>query len=690
MRTSNLHTLDRPTTALSSSEGRGFSIWILWAFLLFIGILMMSVPAYLVQRQSGSHAVTLKVASRFQATASNMKSEAVLAAVGTPGSLDRMDQQRQSLMKDIGLLRGGGFDEPSDSYPVMALAPYSSIPLTALTGDFQKFTQSVQPMLGASDALSQAAEAEAGLSKIVTNIRRLSPRINSSTRLMQGEWGNALRPVLQDLTRKELDGMGAVFSPSEGGKVLAKQWSDLFAQRARDAKTLSDVAQKDLSLSQTEREWLKELASQSATLSKYAQQLVATNDIRLKVRDSITPVRNAADALQASANKLVSGVSSLGKTGGSMAYIFYAGILISLIGLIGTVRTLWSMGYERWRIQQENMKGVALYQSVEKLTRDLRKITNLETSEEKVPQSPDSPIFPLLSMINQALVGRSEAAGFVEDNARDLQKILFDVDQVTAAAGNNVVYGKDILSALSSSVKSQALDLAGSHEKIDNTIEQVSGLVRFSHKSDSLAQEASWRMTSLRENTQSMAKRIKRLGENTQSIHVSSDTIKDMTRRIKVLALNLAIEAAGSGEHGKIFATLANELERLAQNAEDATKDIESQIQIIQADAKDTVDSVETGIGDVVEITKLSSESFGVLKEQQRALEFLQSDLQLTLSSIHQSAIALSTDGEKAQEVSQKIEGLDDDMQRIRSRTAEMRSVLKSSSTWLSNLGRRI
>ena len=104
-------------------------------------------------------------------------------------------------------------------------------------------------------------------------------------------------------------------------------------------------------------------------------------------------------------------------------------------------------------------------------------------------------------------------------------------------------------------------------------------------------------------------KRIKRLGERSQEISSIVNLINSIAERTHILALNASIHAASTGEAGKGFVVIADEVQRLAENAREATGLIASLVNNIQAETGETVTIMNNVISEVVSGTKLATEA---------------------------------------------------------------------------------
>ena len=72
------------------------------------------------------------------------------------------------------------------------------------------------------------------------------------------------------------------------------------------------------------------------------------------------------------------------------------------------------------------------------------------------------------------------------------------------------------------------------------------------------------------------------------------DTISMIAGQTNLLALNASIEAARAGEHGRGFAVVAEEIRKLAEESDNAAKEIQSNIEAIQSQTNETSELMVT------------------------------------------------------------------------------------------------
>ena len=129
---------------------------------------------------------------------------------------------------------------------------------------------------------------------------------------------------------------------------------------------------------------------------------------------------------------------------------------------------------------------------------------------------------------------------------------------------------------------------------------------------------------------------IGQLGTAADEIGKVIEVIQDIAEQTNLLALNATIEAARAGEAGKGFAVVATEVKELAKQTANATQDIRSRIEGIQASTGEAVRSIKE-VGEAIQRVNSASTTIAAAVEEQSITT------KEIASNVHQTATAAST-----------------------------------------------
>ena len=120
-------------------------------------------------------------------------------------------------------------------------------------------------------------------------------------------------------------------------------------------------------------------------------------------------------------------------------------------------------------------------------------------------------------------------------------------------------------------------------------------------------------MISIQKTVTGSADVVRNLGERSREIGQIVDTISSIAAQTNLLALNAAIEAARAGEQGRGFAVVADEVRKLAEQSQVASKQIASLINEILQDTQNAVISMNKGTHQVklgTEVAETAGQAF--------------------------------------------------------------------------------
>jgi len=140
---------------------------------------------------------------------------------------------------------------------------------------------------------------------------------------------------------------------------------------------------------------------------------------------------------------------------------------------------------------------------------------------------------------------------------------------------------------------------------------------------------------------ESIVHRFAELQRYLSNIENVVDLIHKISNQTHLLALNASIEAARSGEKGRGFSVVAQEIRKLAQSTKDAVQDIERNVEEVHSLTGDVADSIQTASKVIQKGIHEANEAFQFVTDLiSRIVEINGIIRQITAVTMEQSAAA--------------------------------------------------
>lgn len=279
-----------------------------------------------------------------------------------------------------------------------------------------------------------------------------------------------------------------------------------------------------------------------------------------------------------------------------------------------------------------------LASNVETLLQHIRRVADGDLTV-RVPVKSEDDIGSLAESLNKTIATIEQMLGRVVESADRTVATVHDISAATEG-----------LSASAGRQTMQAMQVAGAVEQMSATIEETTQQTSLAAHEASLAnddaQHGGSAMKTMMDNVRQVATvviqsadKISALGKSSEQIGEIIEVIDEIADQTNLLALNAAIEAARAGEQGRGFAVVADEVRKLAERTQKATKQISATIKIIQRDTSEAVGAMQAGtrlVQDGEKALNQTSEAFlAILQRTERVSDVMS---QLATASEEQAA----------------------------------------------------
>lgn len=582
---------------------------------------------------------------------------------GESGFAERVTAKQGAVLADLRLIDGvdrklGGMLETTDRWTLLKQRIgqlMEPTPPDKAQEDFQRHTTLIEELLAfmvyVGERSKLVLDPDLDSAYLIDLFVRKAPQFSESLSQMRGiSVGIAARKSKNDDERLRLSKVNAFLEVR--AQEIHQEIEKALAHNQRAYTKLEQVSQTlfadEGNLVSPHIRQLLNGGSVAAPVAEYFDTATESITLSFELAHQLAPTLDSL--LQTRVNRLVWELYSVG------LWIFVGIVVVALIGLV-VVRNITEPLQKVVKVAEQVAYGdLSVHVPVEERSdefgvllhafhRMVQSLQSVATVAERIAQGdltltvrPQSHKDTMGNVLSKLVQNLREMAAQIQGGVNLLNSTTSQVLAATAQVAAGATQTASAVTQTAATVEEVKQTSLVASQKARSVAEGAQMTAHVSRTGEQSVEEAINRMTRIREQMESIADSVIKLGEQSRAIGEIIMSVHDLADQSNLLAVNAAIEAANAGEHGKGFSVVAQEVKMLADQSKQATAQVRMILSEIQKATNVAVMVTEQGTKAVEAGVAQSLEAGGSIRVLAKSMaEAAQAVVQIAASSQQQA-----------------------------------------------------
>ena len=238
-------------------------------------------------------------------------------------------------------------------------------------------------------------------------------------------------------------------------------------------------------------------------------------------------------------------------------------------------------------------KVILTTDSLQKSVDECRIISKLTSENSESHAQAMGDFFEDLNLMNQSTQTSTQHLSVIANNLDEFTDSMQEMGHVSSEVADSTVKTAEATGDVSSAVRDLNKAIEAIHKNVVETTTQSDHVNEAVEKGKAVVLDTKQVLHLTHSHMTQLEEEIQALGKSAETIGNIIDFIEDLVEQTTLLSLNASIEAARAGEHGKGFGVVANAISRLAEKAQNSTKDVNTLVKRIQTEVYRSIAETE-------------------------------------------------------------------------------------------------